>query len=230
MKKIDQCNGGTFLGIIIGLIIGLIFFIVISLCIKNTELPFLEKINNNIIPSYKFNNKSKFKDEYFKQNTILGEELLEQDKNFSSSPKINNLKNLSKKSDKDEKNIENFPKENFVLDNSEDINNSLKEETNEKIISREKNIIYPEKNSNSKEKIKYFLQIGAYKNKLDAEEERARLALKGIESNIIQSNINSILYYKVHVGPFLSNLEISLAQKKLFNLNVNSIILTINNN
>ncbi|WP_226806439.1 SPOR domain-containing protein [Candidatus Vallotia cooleyia] len=71
----------------------------------------------------------------------------------------------------------------------------------------------------------YFLQIGTYRVKQDAEQQRARLALQGFESKITQHNTSVMVYYRVRIGPFVLLEDLNSTRKKLFNNGINSIVI-----
>ncbi|MDX1669047.1 MAG: SPOR domain-containing protein, partial [Limnobacter sp.] len=50
----------------------------------------------------------------------------------------------------------------------------------------------------------YFLQVGSFRNREDAEQLRARLAFVGIESEIAVGQVNDAVVNRVRVGPFTS--------------------------
>lgn len=58
--------------------------------------------------------------------------------------------------------------------------------------------------SESKAAESYFVQVGAYARMADAESQRARLSLQGIESKISEHNQGGQVLYRVRVGPLNS--------------------------
>jgi cell division protein FtsN len=48
----------------------------------------------------------------------------------------------------------------------------------------------------------YFVQLGAYSNAEDAESQRAKLSLSGIEAKISEREQSGRTVYRVRVGPF----------------------------
>jgi len=53
----------------------------------------------------------------------------------------------------------------------------------------------------------FWIQAGAFRNKLGAEYVRESLEAKGIASIIENRNINGHVYYRVRIGPYLSETE-----------------------
>ncbi|MCF8212185.1 MAG: SPOR domain-containing protein [Rhodoferax sp.] len=52
------------------------------------------------------------------------------------------------------------------------------------------------------EPFQYFVQVGAFRNAEDAESQRAKLSLSGIETKISEREQSGGLVYRVRVGPF----------------------------
>lgn len=59
------------------------------------------------------------------------------------------------------------------------------------------------------------MQIGAYRTSDDAESERAKLSLAGIETKISQREQSGTLVYRVRVGPFDKKEDGERAKEKL---------------
>lgn len=68
------------------------------------------------------------------------------------------------------------------------------------------------------------LQAGSYKNKADADEQRAALTLLGLKATITsKTNADGITYHRVMVGPFGSATELEKARNTLSTNNVPTI-------
>ena len=61
----------------------------------------------------------------------------------------------------------------------------------------------------------YYLQLGSFRNREDAEQLRARLAFVGTESEIAVGEVNSTIVNRVRVGPFKSANEAYQARAPL---------------
>jgi cell division protein FtsN len=61
----------------------------------------------------------------------------------------------------------------------------------------------------------YFVQVGAYSNADDAEQQRAKLALQGISAKVSEREQAGRTIHRVRVGPFDSQAEASAQQDKL---------------
>jgi cell division protein FtsN len=58
----------------------------------------------------------------------------------------------------------------------------------------------------------YYLQLGSFRNREDAEQLRARLAFVGTESDVVVGDVNGSVVNRVRVGPFTSANEAYLAR------------------
>lgn len=51
-------------------------------------------------------------------------------------------------------------------------------------------------------KASYVIQAGSYKDAMDADQLKAKLALMGIESKIQKAKVESVVWYRVKIGPY----------------------------
>jgi cell division protein FtsN len=51
-------------------------------------------------------------------------------------------------------------------------------------------------------KASYIIQAGSYRDALDADQLKAKLALMGIESKIQKAKVESVTWYRVKIGPY----------------------------
>ena len=61
----------------------------------------------------------------------------------------------------------------------------------------------------------YFVQVGAYAHPEDADQQRARLAIMGLEGRITERDQAGRTVYRVRVGPFEQKTEADTAKEKL---------------
>ena len=74
------------------------------------------------------------------------------------------------------------------------------------------------------ERYNYVLQAGAFKNKQDAEQQRAEIILMGMDASIESGkNKSGTLYHRIIVGPFTSRSSLSSARNKLIANNMPSM-------
>ncbi|BBE10371.1 MAG: cell division protein FtsN [Glomeribacter sp. 1016415] len=76
----------------------------------------------------------------------------------------------------------------------------------------------------------YALQVGAYKTKADAEQQRAKLALQGFESKITRYEGAGILYYRVRLGPFPQFEQMNRVRQRLAEAGIDTAIIRPSNN
>jgi cell division protein FtsN len=65
------------------------------------------------------------------------------------------------------------------------------------------------------EPFSYFVQVGAFRTPEDAESQRARLSLAGIETRVSEREQSGRTVYRVRVGPFDKREEADRAKEKL---------------
>jgi len=73
----------------------------------------------------------------------------------------------------------------------------------------------------------YFVQAGAYGRSEDAEQQRARLAMLGIESRLTEREQAGRTVYRVRVGPFDRKEEADAAKEKLSDAGVDSALVRV---
>jgi cell division protein FtsN len=65
------------------------------------------------------------------------------------------------------------------------------------------------------EPFNYFVQVGAFRTPEDAESQRARLSLSGIETRVSEREQSGRTVYRVRVGPFDKRDEAERTKEKL---------------
>lgn len=73
----------------------------------------------------------------------------------------------------------------------------------------------------------YFVQAGAYSRTEDAEQQRARLAMLGIESRLTEREQAGRTVYRVRVGPFDRKDDADSAKEKLSDAGVDSALVRV---
>ncbi len=61
----------------------------------------------------------------------------------------------------------------------------------------------------------YFVQVGAFRNVEDAESQRARLSLGGVQARVSEREQSGRTVYRVRVGPFDTKDEADTTKAKL---------------
>ena len=73
----------------------------------------------------------------------------------------------------------------------------------------------------------YFLQIGAYTNSEEAEQQRAKLALSGLVARVTEREQAGRTVYRVRLGPFEKRDEADALQSRLTETNVESRLVRV---
>jgi len=73
----------------------------------------------------------------------------------------------------------------------------------------------------------YFVQAGAYSRSEDAEQQRAKLAMLGVESRLTEREQGGKTVYRVRVGPFERREDAENAKEKLGDSGVDSALVAV---
>ena len=73
----------------------------------------------------------------------------------------------------------------------------------------------------------YFVQAGAYARTEDAEQQRAKLAMLGVESRLTERDQSGRTVYRVRVGPFDRKEDADRAKEKLAEAGVDSALVRV---
>jgi len=73
----------------------------------------------------------------------------------------------------------------------------------------------------------YFVQVGAFRTANDAESQRARLSLGGIEARVSERDQSGRIVYRVRVGPFDKRADADLTKEKLEGLGVEAALVRV---
>jgi cell division protein FtsN len=73
----------------------------------------------------------------------------------------------------------------------------------------------------------YFVQVGAYRTANDAESQRARLSLGGIEARVTEREQSGRTVYRVRVGPYEKRDDAELTKEKLENLGMEAALVRV---
>jgi hypothetical protein len=71
----------------------------------------------------------------------------------------------------------------------------------------------------------YRLQVGSFASWVDADELKARCALLGVEAVIVPVRIEGREWYRVQIGPFERARDTDIARRRLFDNDIDSIVL-----
>ena len=73
----------------------------------------------------------------------------------------------------------------------------------------------------------YFVQVGAYRTAEDAEAQRAKLSLLGVEARVTEREQSGRQVYRVRVGPFDKKEDADAAKEKLGDAGVDSALVRV---
>lgn len=73
----------------------------------------------------------------------------------------------------------------------------------------------------------YFVQVGAYRSANDAESQRARLSLGGIEARVSEREQSGRTVYRVRVGPFEKRDDADLTKERLEGLGIEAALVRV---
>ena len=75
--------------------------------------------------------------------------------------------------------------------------------------------------------LNYQVQAGAYGSQAEAEQQRAKLAMMGLEANIQEREVNGRTMYRVRLGPFAQREQAEEVRVKLQGANVESALVRV---
>ena len=74
----------------------------------------------------------------------------------------------------------------------------------------------------------YFVQAGAFRAKIDADAQKAKLAIQGWEARISEREQNGRTVFRVRVGPFAQRAEAEQIKHKLDSAGIDSALIRVN--
>jgi len=74
----------------------------------------------------------------------------------------------------------------------------------------------------------YWLQTGAYRNQDEAQRQKAMLAMQGLEALISERELEGATLWRVRVGPFVGQSEVTQTRSRLQSAGIPSTIIRIN--
>jgi cell division protein FtsN len=170
-----QQRGGTLLGLIIGVVIGLAVALIVALYVTKTPVPFMNK----------------------GQNRTPEQDVAEEKKNKDWDPNAP-LQNKAK------------PAASAAPVTRPDVpapavkqgKSESKSEKSEGKSSTDPLGDLARAKAGGTEPFIWFVQVGAFRNPDDAETQRAKLSLTGVEARVTEKEISGRQVYRVRVGPF----------------------------
>jgi cell division protein FtsN len=74
----------------------------------------------------------------------------------------------------------------------------------------------------------YWLQTGAYRNQDEAQRQKANLAMQGLEALISEREVEGATLWRVRVGPFTKQADVSETRSRLQGAGITSTVIRIN--
>lgn len=74
---------------------------------------------------------------------------------------------------------------------------------------------------------RYILQAGSYKESMEADRLRAKLALMGIESHIEKTKVGSVVWHRVTLGPYTRMASVSVIRSRLRQSGIDVIVVEL---
>lgn len=197
-KYSEKQKGGTLLGIIIGLIIGLAIALGVALMIKNTALPFSNKM-------------------------VRPEKSGEPAPNQVTDPNrpMYGNKDSTKEVAKDFARKADEKATAGAIDDPKTDPKAAKAAADKAAADKAAKVDNPD------EKFTYYLQAGAFREQADAENARAKLALLGFSALITERESDNSMLYRVRVGPFSQTETMNRVRSKLSDSGVDVAVVRV---
>jgi cell division protein FtsN len=216
----NKQTGGTLLGLIIGLIIGLGIAVVVAITIKNTPLPFVDKMGRSDRPAASGKMSDPNKPLY--GNREAAKEASKQfGRKAAEAPADNSPSQDAGQAEQTRKSEAKAPAK--VETKSTETRAPVVEKSNSEKATAEKNASA----AKTDEKYTYFLQAGAFLEKTDAENTKAKLALLGFSAHIAEKPSDNGTLYRVRIGPFSQQEVMNRMRGKLSDNGVDAAVVRV---
>jgi len=84
---------------------------------------------------------------------------------------------------------------------------------------------YKFREKNKQTKYSYLVQTGSFRNKRDAERQKATIAFKGIKADInVVTSKNGVAWYRVMAGPYSNRSKMNSVLDKLVSINIQPLV------
>lgn len=219
-KTSKRQQGGTFIGIIIGMVIGLAIALGVALAITNTPTPFTTKVAKPEKPAEAAEAES-----IDPNKGMYGNKAPARDparavaKAPQTAPLPAPLPNRAM-----EKKPEQKPMTDEKLAAMQLFSNDHPKKPEPKVSDARE---APAKADGTDDRWRYFLQAGAFRQQVDAENARAKLALLGVEARLSERQSDIGTLYRVRVGPFDQLESMNKVRGKLSDNGVDTAVVRI---
>jgi cell division protein FtsN len=219
-KQLSRQGGGTLLGLIMGLVIGLSIAVVVAITIKNTPLPFTNKLGRPekapdaasavADPNRTLRGNKDAAREAARQSAKPAEE-----KPAEAASEAKEAARAAAKepaADKESAKV-------AAKDATREAPKAIAKGGENKAPVVDKSITIDgrskEPGAAADEKFTYYLQAGAFLEQADAENTKAKLALMGVGAGIAERKSDNGTLYRVRIGPFAQLEAMNRVRSKL---------------
>jgi cell division protein FtsN len=194
----NRQQGGTFIGIIIGLVIGLGIALAVAMAITKTPMPFTNKF---IKPE--------------KSGAPATSQNVDPNRSMYNKAARDGARPAARESNPPPNQVVEKP-----VENKAPIVEAPPARSDEVKAAAAK----PE---STEDKWSYFLQAGAFRERTDAENTRAKLALLGVEARVTERQSENGTLYRVRIGPFAQLDAMNRVRGKLSDNGVDAAVVRI---
>lgn len=219
-NDLSRQQGGTILGLIIGLIIGLGIALGVAMAITKTPMPFTNKIVRPekaapVVSPTSDPNKPLYgnKDASKEAARILQAKAAESQERSAAAAEKAEIKAVMEQS---------AP---VISDKPKKPEAAASEAKAPERKDPPKEVVA--KSESAEEKWVYYLQTGAFRESLDAENARAKLAFMGVEAKVTEKQSENGVLYRVRVGPFAQMDTMSRVRGKLADGGVDAAVVRL---
>lgn len=197
-RSLRHQGGGTLLGLIVGLIIGLSIAVVVAITIKNTPLPFTNKVGR----PEKAPDAASAAPPADPNRALHGnkEPAREAAKQFAKP--VEEEKPAAESAARDAREAAREPPKEAAAPARPDARAENKAPVVDKSAAADTRVAKLDPAPAADEKFTYYLQAGAFLEQADAENTRAKLALMGVAASIAERKSDNGTLYRVRIGPF----------------------------
>ena len=187
-------RGGTFLGFILGLVLGLAVATSVAIYVTKVPTPFSNK-NQPRTNDQDLQETQKNKD--WNPNSVLQPKATTETPPLPETPAVvaddkSKDKVVDKPSDKPpSESVKTDPRPAAV--NADPLGDLAKSKTT---------LSTPASSTGGSDQFDYLVQAGAYRNSADADAQKAKLALMGMDARVSERDVGGRIVYRVRMGPF----------------------------
>jgi cell division protein FtsN len=201
-KQSKKQTGGTLTGIIIGLVIGLLIAVGVAMTIKNTPLPFINKLGKQEKLSEPPAGQVSDPNKPLYGNKTPAKEAARDFIKKAEEKAAENQPEVQKEEDKTDLAKKDDIKKPEPKPAAKTVKTDDKPPVVDKSTVEKPGADKSQKADNTDEKFTYYLQAGAFLEQADAENTKAKLALMGFAANIGERQSDNGTLYRVRIGPF----------------------------